>query len=150
MSFDLLPSANAPFESTPAWRVTLWIIDTLISDKLRPVTYFVRCPDGNSAVAIAERMWTRWEKNDIGKKGEVFPDVRGRAIAINIDKGDWIEYWKSAVKFGKEMLTTDPVPQVAFPRIWSCPGMVFDVTHDQELFDDDLDDQDLQHITGFN
>jgi len=147
MESDLLPSANAPFESTPAWRVTLWIVDSLISDKLRPVSYFVRCNGGNNAIAVADRMWTRWEKKDIGKGEERFPDVRGRGIAINIDKQDWIEYWQSAVKFGREMLTSDPVPQIKYPRVWSCPGMVFDVTHDQEMEDADLDDSDLSHIT---
>lgn len=103
-----------PDKLTP-FRVTL-LVKYSKNGKEKSVVYYVRGskkrPD--LAVAMADKLWQKWEKFDKGIHSE-YPDTLGKAYAEIIDEKDFATAWHDIQKYTlKCRVAGDPTDPMAF------------------------------------
>lgn len=77
------------------WKVTLGIIRDGIDPRAHEIDYYVRAPGNNpgAAAMFADRLWQKWEKQELGLGHRKYPDTSGEQMVERIDDREWMDYW---------------------------------------------------------
>jgi hypothetical protein len=103
------------------FRVILTVKKSALDIYEGKAVYYVRAPLAapDMACAVADQLWQKWEKHDLGLGNVPYPDTEGVAEAHVIDEDDFAAAWKDVVKYG---LKARVAGDVSDPMAFTCIG----------------------------
>ena len=139
---------NDDHASIQPYRVTLLVQENRFASDLKPVTYFIRGPRIDPAIAdsphirtgssgysgdprevagAADKLWQYWEKPKQGpdEVPSQFPDTVDVGDVMEIDLQDWQDYLKAAQKYARDSTNYFCIGAPRYPLYWTCSGMAF-------------------------
>jgi len=98
------------------------MVQTNTAGDMESVIYYVRAGDPQKACMIAERWWSKWEKEDIGLKRQEFPDVLEIGYAECIDENDWENAWIDTKKYELAFRAVEDESEPGHPMLFTVIG----------------------------
>ena len=102
------------------WRIILKVRPSLLAVELKPVVYYIRGSNPQAACMMASKLWTKWEKYDIGLGEQEYPDVEDFGEAMCIDEQDFRNAYKEAKKYKLKMRAAGDLKD---PSAFTCLGV---------------------------